>query len=309
MEPQTTTNKMADPSELEQSTPQKSQYIYGKKRNNPDSPDSYSPSDKQLEKQPRTFSPLSKSLDNVTSDTVVQLSDVVCATLNNPDFISSIIPTIAEKVIQLMQPKIEQMVKDAIQPHLQPLLDKQVILEETVSQLQNNNANLKAKIDLIDMRLEEQEQYSRRTSLRFHNVRVPTDQKGNIIQSVDTDGIILKICNKDLTVPLDIHDIGRSHPIGEAKDGKISIIVRFLTYRQRHMVFSNKRKLKGNKDKMFIAENLTKYRYDLLRQLNGMKKINKVHSFWTHDGCILVKERENSKVKVIKNQADVDKME
>jgi hypothetical protein len=59
--------------------------------------------------------------------------------------------------------------------------------------------------------------------------RVPTDQKGNIIQPVDTDGIILKICNKDLTVPLDIHDIGRSHPIGEAKDGKISIIVRFLT--------------------------------------------------------------------------------
>ena len=221
--------------------------------------------------------------------TVVQLSDVVCATLNNPDFISSIIPTIAEKVIQLMQPKIEQMVKDAIQPHLQPLLDKQVILEETVSQLQNNNANLKAKIDLIDMRLEEQEQYSRRTSLRFHNVRVPTDQKGNIIQPVDTDGIILKICNKHLTVPLDIHHIGRSHPIGEAKDGKISIIVRFLTYRQRHMVFSNKRKLKGNKDKMFIAENLTKYRYDLLRQLNGMKKINKVHSFWTHDGSILVK--------------------
>jgi hypothetical protein len=25
-----------------------------------------------------------------------------------------------------------------------------------------------------------------------------------------------------------------------------------------------------------------------------MKKINKVHSFWTHDGSILVKERENS---------------
>jgi hypothetical protein len=49
----------------------------------------------------------------------------------------------------------------------------------TVSQLQDNNAKLKDKIDLIDMRLEEQEQYSRRTSLRFHNVRVPTDQKGN----------------------------------------------------------------------------------------------------------------------------------
>jgi predicted peroxiredoxin len=40
-----------------------------------------------------------------------------------------------------------------------------------------------------------------------------------------------------------------------------------------------------------------------------MQKINKVHSFWTHDGSILVKERENSKVKVIKNQSHVDKME
>jgi hypothetical protein len=42
-----------------------------------------------------------------------------------------------------MQPKIEQMVKDAIQPHLQPLLDKQVIIEETVSQLQNNNDHIR----------------------------------------------------------------------------------------------------------------------------------------------------------------------
>jgi hypothetical protein len=73
------------------------------------------------------------------------------------------------------------------------LLDKQVILEETVSQLQNNNANPKAKIDLIDMRLEEQEQYSRRTSLRFHNFRVPTDQKVNISQPVYTDRIVLTI--------------------------------------------------------------------------------------------------------------------
>jgi hypothetical protein len=54
-------------------------------------------------------------------------------------------------------------------------------------------------------------------------------EKGNISQPVDTDGIILKNCNKDLTVPLDIHDIGRSHPIGETKDGKISIIYSILS--------------------------------------------------------------------------------
>jgi hypothetical protein len=49
--------------------------------------------------------------------------------------------------------------------------DKQVILEETISQLQDGNTKLRTKMELIDMRLEEQEQYSGRTSLRFHNVR------------------------------------------------------------------------------------------------------------------------------------------
>jgi hypothetical protein len=137
MELQTTTS-MAGPSELDLTTPQRSQYISGIKRINLENPDSYSPSEKQLEKQPRTFSPLSKSFENVvvdkvTSDTVVQLSDVVCATFNNPNFIA--IPTIAEKVVQLMQSKVEQLIQEAIHPHLQPLLDKQVILEETISQL------------------------------------------------------------------------------------------------------------------------------------------------------------------------------
>ena len=41
-----------------------------------------------------------------------------------------------------------------------------------------------------------------------------------------------KIFYKELNVPLDINRIGRFHPIGEAKDRKVSIIVGFLTYRQ-----------------------------------------------------------------------------
>ena len=118
---------------------------------------------------------------------------MVCATLNNPDFFASTIPTIAEKVAQLMQPKIEQMVQEVVHPHLQPSLNRQCILEETISQLQDDNTKLNAKIDLIHMRLEEQEQYFRRTSLRFPNVGVPTDQKGNIIQPVDSDRIYERV--------------------------------------------------------------------------------------------------------------------
>jgi len=157
----------------------------------------------------------------------------------------------------------------------------------------------------VETRIEEQEQYSRRTSLRFNNVKVPTNRKGEIIQPVDTDSIVLEICNKDLGLKLDIHHIGRSHPIGEPKDGKISIITRFLTYRQRQLVFRNKKKLKGNPDKMFIAENLTKHRYDLIKRLNTLRKNGKIHSYWTHDGSVLVKKTEQSRTINIKNRKDV----
>jgi hypothetical protein len=34
----------------------------------------------------------------------------------------------------------------------------------------------------------------------------------------------------------------------------------FLTYRQRHMVYSKKKELKGHVDKTFITENLTRHR-------------------------------------------------
>ncbi|CAC5363659.1 unnamed protein product [Mytilus coruscus] len=103
----------------------------------------------------------------------------------------------------------------------------------------------------VEARIEEQEQYSRRTSLRFHNVPAPTDDNGDIIKPINTDALVLGICNKNLNLNLNTRDIGRSHPIGEIKDGKIAIIVRFLSYRQRQLVFNSKRNLKGNKKQNF----------------------------------------------------------
>jgi hypothetical protein len=50
-------------------------------------------------------------------------------------------------------------------------------------------------------------------------------------QPNDTDSIVFQICKNQLGVKLSLNDIGRSHPIGQSRDGKISIIVRFLTYK------------------------------------------------------------------------------
>jgi hypothetical protein len=55
---------------------------------------------------------------------------------------------------------------------------------------------------------------------------------------IDTDPLFPDNCRIQLGVRLNLTDIGISHPIGEICDGEISIILRFLTYCQRHEVFS-----------------------------------------------------------------------
>ena len=78
---------------------------------------------------------------------------------------------------------------------------------------------MKNKISNLEKKLEEQEQYSRRTSLRFSNVRVPTNGKNVVKTPIDTDSLFLGICKNQLGVKLNLTDIGRSHPIGEIRDG------------------------------------------------------------------------------------------
>jgi hypothetical protein len=48
--------------------------------------------------------------------------------------------------------------------------------------------------------LEEQEQYSRRTSLRFNNVKAPTNDRSEIRRPIDTDALVLKITNCGLFI-------------------------------------------------------------------------------------------------------------
>ena len=75
---------------------------------------------------------------------------------------------------------------------------------------------------------------------------------------INTDQLVLDISNKNLKQPNSIEDIGRSHLIDETKNGNISVIVRFLSYRKRQLAYGKKRALKDNPSKTFLTENLTK---------------------------------------------------
>jgi hypothetical protein len=72
-----------------------------------------------------------------------------------------------------------------------------VLAQETVIQQQNQTINnLTNKINKLGSRIEEQEQYSRRTSLRFNNVKAPTNDRGEIRRPKETcDDVDFTISN------------------------------------------------------------------------------------------------------------------
>lgn len=189
-------------------------------------------------------------------------------------------------------------------------LDKQVKTHD--DSLRENDAEIEAlykRISDLETRLESQEQYSRRTSLRFHNIRVPTDAEGRIIHPVNTDEIIINLCHEKLGLELSQNDIGRSHVIGKVRNGKSQVIVRFISYRVRNMVFSNKKLLKDHEDGVFITENLTTFRSSLTKRLSQLKSDNRIYTYWTLDGRIFVKVTEGSRKKIVNNFDDIAAIE
>jgi hypothetical protein len=164
---------------------------------------------------------------------------------------------------------------------------------------------LNNKIIELESRIEGQEHYARRTSLRFHNIKVPVDERGNVKHPFNTDELILNVCNDKLGLDINLHDIGSSHIIGKVKDGKSQVIVRFISYRTRSKVHSNKHALKNHPDKFFITENLTKYRTELVKQLAELKYNDLLYTYWTSDGCIFLKQNTTSRKILIHNRDDI----
>jgi hypothetical protein len=68
----------------------------------------------------------------------------------------------------------------------------------------------------------------------------------------------------------------------------------------------NKKSLKGDQDGVFITENLTKYRTELVKRLSQLKFHRQIYTYWTSDGRIYVKKLETSRKQLVTNFDDIE---
>ncbi|CAG2189156.1 unnamed protein product [Mytilus edulis] len=167
-----------------------------------------------------------------------------------------------------------------------------VFRSDVFDELQNH-------INTLELRLDDMEQYSRRTCLKISGISEPETATFD----EDTDSKVLSVINKMIIKhhdrKLSLRDIGRTHRIGERKKGKTrDIIIRFISYRDRALVYSNKKNLKMVNDEQ---DN----RATLFRKARQLKHDKLINSCWTHDGKILVRNLTKDETFQIKTEKDL----
>jgi len=142
--------------------------------------------------------------------------------------------------------------------------DNQVLLDE--------NRMLRDRVTDLELGMDASEQYSRRNNVRIFGVPESVDPKES------TDDIVLNLC-KSLGADMSIQEIDRSHRTGKPGGRKPRpIIVKFTSYRARQKLYTQRRELKScsGQENIFINEDLTQYRAQLLYIARGLKRSRKL---------------------------------
>ena len=195
--------------------------------------------------------------------------------------------TIAEILKTSFQPQLADMVSSIVNGVLEGLQSAVASQKDEIKQLRTENNELKSRIATLETKTDAAEQYSRRNCLRIAGVPEPTGG-----QTENTDDYVIKLTH-DLGVEVNLNDIERSHRIGKprALGRSRDIIVKFASYRVRRKVYGvrTQTKVKGFMG-VYINEDLTRQRSQLLRKARKMVKNKNILSSWSSDGTILVRD-------------------
>ena len=180
--------------------------------------------------------------------------------------------------------------------------------DEKIAELESRIVNLETKDD-------DHEQYSKRNSLRNSGINeTPSEYVvGKVVHLFNT--------TMKVTPPVTEDQFDRIHRVGPTANGQTrQILVKFATYRVRDRVFRSKRNLanvnksltensvkkEAKKASIFINEDLTKLRSNLLWRARVKKKAEEINECWSWDGTILIKTKAN-KIVPIRSVSDLER--
>lgn len=183
-----------------------------------------------------------------------------------------------------------------------PVDQRVFLLEEKFNSFSIKVFDLLGKIDKIqtefDDRLDELEQYSRRNCIVIHGIAETQSNEdcADIARNLFLEKLNVDVPGDQICRAHRLGNINRSRTMADAvKEGRRPIIVKFVSYKYRSLVFYNKSKLKNTG--ILITESLTKKRLALMN--DAVVKVGRKNVF-TSDGRIFV-THNNNRIRIINN--------
>ena len=160
--------------------------------------------------------------------------------------------------------------------------------------------------------MDDLEQYSRKNSLEI--VSIPESIRGN-------EGAVLKIANT-LNVEVKPEDIDICHRVKRKKSSLF--IVRFVSHKVKSSLYKQRVRLRNiqfadifpdatatdrvQASKIFINENLTAFRRELVGKANARKEESSLLGVWTIDGKVFVKKSPEGRPILIYSEHDLNNL-
>ena len=171
-------------------------------------------------------------------------------------------------------------------------------LEELIASKDKEISALKTKVQELENKLDDQEQYSRRTSIRISGI--PETENEDPLQ-----------LTKEIFNDIGINpSINRIHRVGKPDKKRTSprqILCQFTNYPDKKSVMIKKRDLRKRRPDIFIGEDLTRARDELFYLARQQKNSNLFKQVWTADGRIGIKKNDDSISYIIRKQ-ELDKI-
>lgn len=208
-----------------------------------------------------------KASDSEGGDIQAMVKTLVTKFCTSADFIENLTESITTAIKTLFEERLDNLQRDSD------------LLRATVNK-QNE------VIQRLSRKLEVNEQYARRKSLRIYGLQD--------IEGKDLKQTVVEKVGQRIGVKFSVDDLEMCYRTGKNQErGKRGIIVRFSTLRLKRNVYRNKSALKGTK--LVVREDLTDGAMELVKESItrfGSKKV------WTNEGSVFVKTGDNGVHKI-----------
>jgi hypothetical protein len=219
-----------------------------------------------------------------------------------------------QKSIEQSVNRSNELLSEKIDENTKYLKEQKVSLDQClkiIDELATENKILKRKVNEMEKRMDEMEQYSRLNALEIHGV--PQQPNEDVVEVVKAVGRALDMEVNDAMIDA-CHRLGNKPGPNNAPPG---IIVKFVRRLDKEE-FLRKRRVKSNLSTrhmnmsmdrtVYVNEALTPARRRLLAAARQVRKDKNFRHLWVRGGKIFLRKEDGSTVIQVTCQADLDKI-